>query len=65
MTTTDQPVPFWKWKAEQIRKDSESQRPGEYPMYQYMRLRDWYYSAYGTYCAKFREGKHWEPGAPE
>lgn len=44
-----EPLPFHKWKDEQIKKDSEAQC-----VMKAYRSRDWYYTAYGAYCNKIR-----------
>jgi hypothetical protein len=44
------PMPFWKWKSEQIAKDiSDGVRV--------YRERDWYWSAYGRYCVNYLKTK--------
>ena len=45
---TLKPMPFWKWKSEQISKDSSDG-------VRVYRERDWYWSAYGRYCLKVRK----------
>ena len=45
-------MPFHKWKAEQVKADSVSNG-----VTLFFRSREWYWTAYGTYCKKQGAGK--------
>lgn len=42
-------LPFHAWKDQQVKRDS-----AERGVHRFYRPRDWYYAAYGAYCAKLR-----------
>ena len=50
MTNQDRTLlPFWKWKAEQVVKDSAA-----HGVFKHYREKEWYWQAYGNYCNKVR-----------
>ena len=50
MKTETEVKPFHEWKEEVVKADSE-----KHGVFKFYRLRDWYFKAYGAYCAKHRK----------